>query len=357
MNVLADKIFPNQYRSDFAVQVTSEVENSQTMTVDFTDKNNSLNGQSQLNPHYRTSKTRVCVTVGMMTTGYDCKDLLNICLVRPVYSASDFIQMKGRGTRTNDFKFHWISPNEIPDGVESTKEEFYLFDFMGNYEYFEQDYDYDEVLDLPKKPSTEGREGVLEIDIGEVTTYIDDPLKLLEEIRLGNKGMRIDRDLYPSFKKEIQQDSKIQEMVANLNFKDAETYLEEEILDRPEKFYTLDKIKKSLELDRKLTVSELLLYSFDHIDRIKSKRECLEEEFEQLDNTFHPSEEYFDDAKHFFESYVLDDGYRKIIDSKKFADLNVHPSGHAFKNISKELREQIPLYINENVDLERFVSA
>ena len=357
LNVLADKIFPNQYRSDFAVQVTSEVENSQTMTVDFTDKNNSLNGQSQLNPHYRTSKTRVCVTVGMMTTGYDCKDLLNICLVRPVYSASDFIQMKGRGTRTNDFKFHWISPNEIPDGVESTKEEFYLFDFMGNYEYFEQDYDYDEVLDLPKKPSTEGREGVLEIDIGEVTTYIDDPLKLLEEIRLGNKGMRIDRDLYPSFKKEIQQDSKIQEMVANLNFKDAETYLEEEILDRPEKFYTLDKIKKSLELDRKLTVSELLLYSFDHIDRIKSKRECLEEEFEQLDNTFHPSEEYFDDAKHFFESYVLDDGYRKIIDSKKFADLNVHPSGHAFKNISKELREQIPLYINENVDLERFVSA
>ena len=63
------------------------------------------------------------------------------------------------------------------------------------------------------------------------------------------------------------------------------------------------------------------------------------------------------DAKHFFESYVLDDGYRKIIDSKRFADLNVHPSGQAFKNISKELREQIPLYINENVDLERFVSA
>ena len=98
---------------------------------------------------YKSSKARMCVTVGMMTTGYDCKDLLNICLVRPVYSASEFIQMKGRGTRTNDFKFHWISPNEIPDGVESIKEEFYLFDFMGNYEYFEQDYDYDEILELP----------------------------------------------------------------------------------------------------------------------------------------------------------------------------------------------------------------
>lgn len=357
LNVLADKVFPNQYRSDFAVQVTSEVENSQTMTVNFSDKNNSLNGRSQLNPYYKTSKTRVCVTVGMMTTGYDCKDLLNICLMRPVHSASEFIQMKGRGTRKNDFKYHWISLNEIPDGVESTKEDFYLFDFMGNYEYFEKDYNYDEIIELPKRSQSNGVEGDIEIDIGEVTSYIDDPLKLLEEIRLGNEGMRIDRDLYPSFKNEIKQDSKLQEMVANLDFKNAETYLEEVILNKPDKFYTLDKLKKSLELDRKLSVSELLLYSFDHIDRIKSKNDCLDEEFEQLDNILHPSEEYFDDTKQFFESYVLDDGYRNIIDSKKFAELNVHPSGQAFKNISKELREQIPLYINENVDLERFVSA
>ena len=38
---------------------------------------------------YKTSKTRVCVTVGMMTTGYDCKDLLNICMFRPIFSPTE----------------------------------------------------------------------------------------------------------------------------------------------------------------------------------------------------------------------------------------------------------------------------
>lgn len=358
LNVLADKMFPNQYRSDFAVQVTSEIENAQTMTINFTDRNNSLNGQSQVNPYYKTSKTRVCVTVGMMTTGYDCKDILNICLMRPVYSPSEFIQMKGRGTRKNDFRFHWISENEIPQDVNSQKEEFLLFDFMGNYEYFEKDFDYDEILELPKKPSIPVDTGDDDDeDYDDVTIDILDPMKLIEEIRLGNQGMRIDRDLYPSFKKDIQSNQTIKEMVENLKFDDAEQYLIDNVLDKPQEFYTLDKLKKSLELDRKLTVSELLLYAFDHIDKIKTRKECIEEEFEKFDDKFHPSEDDFYDTKQFFESYILDKDYRDIIDSKRFAELNVHPSGQAFKNIPQEFREQIPLYVKENVDMERLVSA
>ena len=358
LNVLADKMFPNQYRSDFAVQVTSEIENAQMMTINFTDRNNSLNGQSQVNPYYKTSKTRVCVTVGMMTTGYDCKDILNICLMRPVYSPSEFIQMKGRGTRKNDFKFHWISENEIPQDVNSQKEEFLLFDFMGNYEYFEKDFDYDEILELPKKPSIPVDTGDDDDeDYDDVTIDILDPMKLIEEIRLGNQGMRIDRDLYPSFKKDIQNNQTIKEMVENLKFDDAEQYLIDNVLDKPQEFYTLDKLKKSLELDRKLTVSELLLYAFDHIDKIKTRKECIEEEFEKFDDKFHPSEDDFYDTKQFFESYILDKDYRDIIDSKRFAELNVHPSGQAFKNIPQEFREQIPLYVRENVDMERLVSA
>ena len=358
LNVLADKMFPNQYRSDFAVQVTSEIENAQTMTINFTDRNNSLNGQSQVNPYYKTSKTRVCVTVGMMTTGYDCKDILNICLMRPVYSPSEFIQMKGRGTRKNDFRFHWISNNEIPQDVNSQKEEFLLFDFMGNYEYFEKDFDYDEILELPKKPSIPVDTGDDDDeDYDDVTIDILDPMKLIEEIRLGNQGMRIDRDLYPSFKKDIQSNQTIKEMVENLKFDDAEKYLIDNVLDKPQEFYTLDKLKNSLELDRKLTVSELLLYAFDHIDKIKTRKECIEEEFEKFDDKFHPSEDDFYDTKQFFESYILDKDYRDIIDSKRFAELNVHPSGQAFKNIPKEFREQIPLYVKKNVDIERLVSA
>ena len=47
----------------------------------------------------------MCVTVGMMTTGYDCSDILNLALMRPIFSPTDFIQIKGRGTRKNTFVY------------------------------------------------------------------------------------------------------------------------------------------------------------------------------------------------------------------------------------------------------------
>ena len=39
----------------------------------------------------------------MMTTGYGCPDILNLGLFRPIFSPSDFVQIKGRGTRGPDF--------------------------------------------------------------------------------------------------------------------------------------------------------------------------------------------------------------------------------------------------------------
>ena len=355
LNVLADKLFPNQYRSDFAVQVTSRIDESQRMTIDF--RNNGLNGQSQINEHYRTSKTRVCVTVGMMTTGYDCTDILNLCLMRPVYSPSEFIQMKGRGTRKNDFKFHWISQNEIPDQVDSIKDKFNLFDFFGNYEYFEKEFDYDEILKLPQKPSV-SIEDPIDIDpVGEVTNYNEDPLKFLEEITVSDEGMKIDRDLYRSFQSMVTDNSAIRNFVENMEFESAENYLEENILDKPKEYFTLQKLGKSLELDRKLNVSELLLHAFGHIDRIKSKKECLEEDFEKLDNELNPSDDHFQDVKEFFESYATDPKYREIVDEGRFVELNVHSSGQAFKNLPEELQEIIPRFIKEKIDLERFSSA
>ena len=355
LNVLADKFFPNQYRSDFAVQVTSSIDESQRMTIDF--RNNGLNGQSQVNEHYRTSKTRVCVTVGMMTTGDDCTDILNLCLMRPVYSPSEFIQMKGRGTRKNDFKFHWISQNEIPDQVDSIKDKFNLFDFFGNYEYFEKEFDYDEILKLPQKPSVP-IDDPIDIDpVGEVTNYNEDPLKFLEEITVSDEGMKIDRDLYRSFQSVVTDNSTIRNFVENMEFESAENYLEENILDKPEEFFTLEKLRKSLELDRKLSVSELLLHAFGHIDRIKSKNECLEEDFEKLDEELNPSDDHFQDAKEVFESYVIDPEYREIVDKGRFVELNVHPSGQAFKNLPEELQEMIPQFIKEKVNLDRLSGA
>ena len=351
LNVLADRIYPKQYSSDFAVQVTSSIENSQRMTIDF--RNNNLNGQSKINPHYRTSKTRVCVTVGMMTTGYDCTDILNICMVRPVYSPSEFIQMKGRGTRKNDFKHAWITKSEIPEEIDSVKDEFILFDFFGNYEYFEKDFDYDEVIKLPSQPSEPPVTPPEPPNIDKAISTAPDPLAELKEILISKGGMKIDRNLYPSFKKKIVEDKLIKDLVTKHNFDEAETYLKEKVLEKSKEGFTMEKLRKSLGLDRKLTVAELLLHTFGHMDHIPSQRECLDEEFDKLDKALKPDDSVYGSAREVFEAYAVDDDFRDIIDNRRYAELGVHPSGDAFRKLPVELKQGIPSFINQNVNLER----
>ena len=41
------------------------------------------------------------------------------------------------------------------------------------------------------------------------------------------------------------------------------------------------------------------------------------------------------------------------MDSKRYAELGVHPSGDAFRKLPKELKQSIPLYVKDNVNLER----
>ena len=156
LNEMADKMYPNKYNSDFAVQVTSRITDAKQFTINFT--NNNLNGSANIIDSYKTCKTRVCVTVGMMTTGYDCPDLLNICLMRPIFSPTDFIQMKGRGTRKHNF-LHELFDNDLKEIIEKPeKEKFKIFDFFANCEYFEEKFNYDEVLTLSTETSNESSE-------------------------------------------------------------------------------------------------------------------------------------------------------------------------------------------------------
>ena len=102
LNKAAEAKWPGKYQSNFAVQITHDVDRATEMGRAFANQDG-LNGADSTIPGYKTSKTRVCVTVAMMTTGYDCPDLLNLGFCRPVKSSTDYIQMKGRGTRLYDF--------------------------------------------------------------------------------------------------------------------------------------------------------------------------------------------------------------------------------------------------------------
>ena len=356
LNELAEKYFPSQYQSDFAIQVTSNVTKPepQQMTIDF--KNNNLRGNSLVNEVYKTSKARVCVTVGMMTTGYDCKDLLNICLFRPVFSPTEFIQMKGRGTRLFDFKECWIDKSQIPKTINSIKSSFKLFDYFKNYKYFEEDFNYDEILKLPAEGK--GGDGVIKSNVDEVFNINVDPVQSTEEINISQAGMRIDRDLYKSFKEDLLKDKQsyntLKRMIENQNFNDAEHYFKEKYIN---KSYSLDRLREALGLNVNISIKDLLLYTFGFISKIKNKDEILDEEFNKFDDKFKLDESSFNEVKQVFEAYATDKDFRDKIDSGKYAELNVHPSGDYFFKLPEDLRNKIPTYIKENINFERFINA
>ena len=60
-----------------------------------------------------------------------------------------------------------------------------------------------------------------------------------------------------------------------MEFEKAENYLKDNILDKPKEFFTIEKLRKSLELDRKLSISELLIFSTIEYGRFLNEQKYL----------------------------------------------------------------------------------
>jgi type I restriction enzyme R subunit len=123
------KIF-NELQPGVAVTITSRIPEASSLAKEFRDGKR---------------PERIAVSVDMLSTGYNCRDLLNIGLLRPVFSPTEYIQIKGRGTRRYTFK---------SGHTEYEKQHFFLLDFCAVAEFFEEKYDYSLPLKVPvtKKP-------------------------------------------------------------------------------------------------------------------------------------------------------------------------------------------------------------
>ena len=363
LNEMADQMYPGLYRSDFAVQVTSCVDGAQQYTLNFT--NNKLMGSANVLPAYATSKARVCVTVGMMTTGYDCPDLLNLGLFRPVFSPTDFIQIKGRGTRKHDFR------EELRDEVlkaslpRPEKTSFKLFDFFANCEYFEETFDYDEVLRLPKTkgdpdPDARGGEGgSARPKPSEYDFQGTDSVLGVREEMVGAQGMRIDREFYADFEKAVRENDFIARSVEAGQWDRVIDYVNREIFDRPSQYYDLDKLRQAAAVDRRLTVREILEKVFGLIPRFKSKDELLEEEFAKFVANCQPEEaEAIPALRTYFKAYATSEPVRRIIEARDFADLATNASftTQDYKAVPEKYRSLIPAYIRDYVPLDQFAA-
>jgi len=358
LNEMAHQMFPGKYNSDFAIQVTSSIPDAQKFTINFT--NNNLSGSGNFDPAYRTSKTRVCVTVGMMTTGYDCPDILNLCLMRPIFSPTEFVQIKGRGTRKYNFINDLTDLQRKKQIGDKPKEHFKLFDFFANCEYFEEKFNYDEVLKLPAGANNSTKEHDLTSQVFDVAPEYHsnqtDQVIALEHTVIGTEGMKVDRMYFEKFEKTIVEHPVIKQKADEGKWDELLDYIEKNVLNKPEEYFTLEKLRQSIHIDRRITLREIIEKILGIIPYFKTKDELLEEEFDKFDSRYLPKEEYFEYAKTVFKAYILDNEFRQIIDSGNFARLNISPYGEAFKKLPAELRKAIPEYIKDNVPLNKFVA-
>ena len=332
LNQLAFEKWPDQYgESDFAMQVTSQVQNAQQMTINFA--NNRLGGHANKLEGYETSKTRVAVTVGMMTTGYDCQDILNIALMRPVFSPTDFVQIKGRGTRKYIFEYKDYDSN---DTIEIAKKHFKFFDFFATCEYFEHEFPYDEKIKLPHVEKVEitaqktSRDKIQsefidengkKIFKGPIDLATHDEIKSVSETPIGDDGMRIDRE---GFNQAIEEDvlgnETLKNMWENGDTEEAEDFTKRHIFDKPKYFLNLDKIRRIFGVDRRITVKEFLQFAFGDKDNFESKDDLLEAEWQKFAETYNIDQEYYWPAKNFFKAYIVDEEVRDIVKRNQPAD-------------------------------------
>jgi len=356
LNQMADRMYPGKYQSDFAVQVTSQIPDAQQFTINFT--NNNLLGSANFLSSYKTSKARVCVTVGMMTTGYDCPDILNLGLFRPIFSPTDFIQIKGRGTRKHDF-LEQLFDDALKHGVtQPAKVAYKLFDFFANCEYFETEFNYDEVLHLPRvaSPRKDEVDGPTLVN-GAYEHRGADLIASVREETIGHEGMRIDRMFFEKFEDSVRENTIIANAVEAGQWDRVIDYVNREVFDKPTEYYTLDKLRKAATVDRRLTLREILEKIFGLIPRFKSKDELLEEEFAKFIADTKPQEfEAIPAIKTYFKAYITSDQVRHVIESRNFTDLATNPvfSSRDFRAVPEKYRRLIPSYVKDYVSLNQF---
>ena len=102
-----------EYKGHFARVVTYKTEYAQSLIDDFSNR--------EKMPH-------IAISVDMLDTGIDVPEVVNLVFFKPVRSKTKFWQMLGRGTR--------LCKDLLGPGED--KQNFYVFDFCQNLEFFSQ---------------------------------------------------------------------------------------------------------------------------------------------------------------------------------------------------------------------------
>ena len=129
-------------------------------------------------------------------------------------------------------------------------------------------------------------------------------------------------------------------------------------MNKPNEYYTWDKLRRAIGSDRRITAREIIDKIFGVLPFFKSKKELVEDEFESFMLTRTVPQEKYWDIKQFFETYITDKDVRRAIEDGEYQLLGTEVSTYTMsdlKRLGKEHMLSIVDYVNDNVNDSRFM--
>ena len=209
----------------------------------------------------------VAVSVGMLDTGFDCREVLHLVLCRRVRSPILYQQMRGRGTRT---------------APHIGKRKFVIYDFFRNHQYF-NDSDEDVFTGSgggrpPSAPPAPPRSPGDLVELG----LDDEWLQAVTYVEVGPEGERVDKEQYVSdwqtaVRSRVAEDPLLRKVRDDERLAPDE---EDELarrLNRPERYFNEENLRRAYR-DPGGTLIDFIRAALGRL-RIKSREEKLEETF------------------------------------------------------------------------------
>ncbi|EKU81670.1 type I restriction endonuclease subunit R [Massilia timonae] len=208
-----------EHKGRYAEVITSDVSNAEELIRDFK----------------REVLPMVVVSVGMLDTGFDCREILHLVMCRRVRSPILYQQMRGRGTRT---------------APHIGKNKFVIYDFFRNHEYFN-----DSDTDIfsgggggyavkPTRSSGKSPRELIELGLE------DEWLDAVQYIEVGPDGERVDKRAYVTdWENTVQQgahtDPIISKVKAGNSLTDEEEQKLAQRLNQPQHYFNEENLRRA----------------------------------------------------------------------------------------------------------------
>jgi type I restriction enzyme R subunit len=184
----------------------------------------------------REDYPQIAVSVGMLDTGFDCREVLHLLMCRRVRSPILYQQMRGRGTRT---------------APHIGKRKFVIYDFFGNHEYF-NDADTDIFAGTggwsagrgPRTSPPTARQELIELGLE------DEWLHAVTYVEIGPGGERIDKREYVTnwentIRRAANDDAVLQKVRDGQSLTSEEEQALATRLNRPEMYFNEENLRRA----------------------------------------------------------------------------------------------------------------